>query len=91
MYCYVSSVMDKMKKLLNSPITKCKNLTSTPHPNLIPAHLSPHVLGTQRNYFGVPLSQILQREGTKVPLLVTKFCHYLNTYGESLSSILSKC
>ena len=72
--------MDKMKKLL-SPKVKHKNL---PQPSsLLPSGLSgSEYLGTPRNYFGIPLSQILQQEGTKVPLLVTKICHYVYKHGK---------
>lgn len=82
--------MDSLKKkFMSSPLAKRKNY-NTPTPSSL-SILSPtmpvlNVAHTSDQpplvYFGIPLKQITQREGTKVPILVTKICHHIYKHGE---------
>ena len=87
------SAMDKMKKILSSPITRKKNVSSQPTTTTTStmspsssSSLSPSKTG---RYFGIPLEEILRREGTGVPHLVQRICYYIQHYGQSSILILS--
>ena len=55
--------MDRMKKILSSPITKKRTLATN-------------------RYFGVPLEELIKREGTTVPQIVQKVCAYIYQHGK---------
>lgn len=60
--------MDRMKKILSSPITKKRALSSS-------------------RYFGVPLEDVIKREGRLVPFLVEKICTYIQENGITCEGI----
>jgi hypothetical protein len=77
------SPMDKVKKILSSPITRRKNANTLPLTStLSQPDPATKTLPQGPGYFGVPLEDILQREGTDVPHLVTKICTYLLKHGK---------
>ena len=69
------SAMDKMKKILGSPMTKKRSMaTSSPS------------AGQIGKYFGIALEEITRREGSHIPHLVTRVCKYIKEYGKCLTT-----
>ena len=84
--------MDKVKKILSSPMSKRKNQSQPPSPSSPSGHsngLSPtQARALAVRYFGVPLDDIVRREGTEVPRLVSKVCAYIMKHGRYLGFLL---
>ncbi len=54
--------MDRMRKILNSPSSKKKNVGG--------------------KYYGVPLEEIVRREGNSVPNAVQRICNFIQNNGK---------
>lgn len=60
--------MDRMKKVLSSPITKKRNVPFG-------------------QYFGIPLEELVNKEGTLIPHLVTQVCKHITKMGFNYEGI----